>query len=447
MIRNRIPIMICYFAVAVLAARALAAQEAAEQAPPAPPAPPAPAAPAPVAPVPPAPPTFDFSFDHDLGPDFDAQMAQFAAEMAQFGSEMAELQRNEIRPQIDLQLSKIRPQIDLQIAEANAQLAKIQPFALFQRRGSSDDRLYERGQNALDHNQWNEALNDFTEVSSRGAQRADGALYWKAYTLNKLSRRDEALAAIAELRKTYASSRWLDDAKALEIEIKQASGQNVSPESQPDEELKLMALNALVNSDPDRAFPLLENLLKSSQSPRLKERALFVLAQSNTPRARQLLEQIAKGNGNPDLQLKAIQYLGTIERKQGSSQLLFDIYNSSTDESVKRTVLRAWLSSGDTDHLLQAVRAEKSPELKAEGIRYLGGKAETGDALVAIWGMEQDQQVKRAILDSLTGQRNAKALVELARKERDTEMKRQIVQRISTMKSKEATDYLMELLK
>ena len=55
------------------------------------------------------------------------------------------------------------------------------------------------------------------------------ALYWKAYALNKLGRREEALAALAQLRKAYANSRWQDDAKALEIEVRQASGAEGQP--------------------------------------------------------------------------------------------------------------------------------------------------------------------------------------------------------------------------
>jgi hypothetical protein len=381
-----------------------------------------------VPPLPPNPPEpFHLSFDNF---DFDFDAAQIAADADQIAADATKFGFEDIGPKVA------------------AKVATRFNTAFFQRGPrSSDDRLYESGQGALDRSQWNSALTDFTEVANRGGSRADGALYWKAYALNKLGRRDEALAAIAELRKSYASSRWLDDANALEIEVKQAAGQNVSPEGQPDEELKLMALNALVNSDPDRALPLLENLLKSSQSLRLKERALFVLAQSNAPRAQELLQQIGKGGGNPDLQLKAIQYMGTVGRKQGGGQPLFDIYSAATDENVKRATLRALLTAGDTDHLLQVAKNEKSPELKAEAVRYLAGKAETGDALASLWTAEQDQQVKRAILDSLTGQRNAKALVTLARNEKDPAMKRQIVQRISTMQSKEATDYLMELLK
>jgi len=112
-------------------------------------------------------------------------------------------------------------------------------------------------------------------VTPHGGSRADGALYWKAYTLNKLGRRDE-------------------------------------------EDLKLMAINGLMQSDSERAIPLFENMLKGAQSPKMKERALFVLAESSVPKAQQLLEQVARGGGNPDLQVKAITYVGVARRKQGA---------------------------------------------------------------------------------------------------------------------------------
>jgi len=386
-----------------------------------PPVPAPPVAPLPpVAPAVPLPPMPEvhvdvpFDFDFQFGPQFQDQLAQ-----------------------VRVQTDQIREQVR----------AQTEAFKFQRGRGRGDDGLYTAGQRALDRNQWDEALADFDRVVSNGGTRVEGALYWKAYTLNKLGRRDEARAAIADLRKSYPNSRWLDDAKALEIEVQQAAGQNVSPESQPDEELKLMALNALVHSDPDRALPLLENLLKSAQSPRLKERALFVLSQTNSPRAQQMLDQVARGGGNPDLQVTAITYLGATARRQGNSQPVYDIYGATTDVNVKRAVLRSLRAAGDTDHLLQIVKTEKNPELRAEAIRLLGNKADAGDTLVSLWSTEQDQQVKYAILDGLTSERNAKGLVDLARKERDPEMKKEIVRRLSGMQSKEASDYLMELLK
>jgi hypothetical protein len=374
-------------------------------------------------------------------------------------------------------------------------------------RGMSGDRLYSAGQSALDSRHWDQALDYFGQVISLNGARVDGALYWKAYALGKLGRRDEAAAALAELRKSYASSRWLDDAKALELELKQASGMTVSPDAEDNEELKLMAINGLMQSDPDRAIPLLEGQLKGSASPRVKRNSLFVLAQSNSPKAQALLEQIARGAGNPDLQIKAINYMNDRRKPNNNAQVLSEIYASSNDLAVKRAILQQYANMRDKDRLLQAAKTEKTPELRETAITYLAGtggnpelwqlyqtetttegklqllrymygngnsdkllevvhtekdpkvradamraltQQRTGvsaDTLVSLYSAEQDPQIKMSIVDGLTGQRNAKALVDIARAEKDTKMKLRIVERLSTMKNKEASDYLEELLK
>jgi tetratricopeptide (TPR) repeat protein len=330
-------------------------------------------------------------------------------------------------------------QIADQYARTASQYGKLGP--------TLNDVYYENGQRLLDGRHWDQALEAFSTVTPHGGSRADGALYWKAYTLNKLGRRDEAMAAIAELRKSYATSRWLDDAKVLEVEVKQAAGQKVSPESESDEDLKLMAINGLMQSDSERAIPLLENMLKGAQSPKLKERALFVLAQSSVPKAQQLLEQVARGGGNPDLQVKAINYVGVAGRKQGAGNaLLPEIYASTNDANVKRAILNAYMANRDTEHLLQVAKTEKTAEFRLDAIRFVGSSG-GGDALVAIYGSEQDRQVKQTIVEALFAHGNAKALVDLARNEKDPEMKKTIVRFLSTMKGKEATDYLMEILK
>jgi hypothetical protein len=55
--------------------------------------------------------------------------------------------------------------------------------------------------------------------------------------------------------------------------------------------------------------------------------------------------------------------------------------------------------------------------------------------------------VKRSIINALFIQQNAPALVTIARSESNPGLKKEAVSRLSIMHSKEATDYLMELLK
>jgi hypothetical protein len=385
---------------------------------------------------------------------------------------------------------------------AKAMALAMQAQAMRVRSSDQDDRYYERGQSDLDASRWERAVDDFGEAASRGGARADGALYWKAYALNKLGRREDALAAIGELRKTHSDSRWLDDARALEIEIKQAAGKQVNPDSADDEEMKLMALNSLLNSDPERALPLLEKLLHSAQSPKVKERAMFVLTQSGSSKARQLVVQTAKGGSNPDLQMKAVHYLGVMAAKQelgdvyaatndvevkravlhglmvagakeqllaaakgekspelrrqaihwlgtmGAEPELWQLYQNEASSDVKQGIVHALFVGGKTDHLLEIARTAKEPELRQQAIHWLGasGSRQAGDALAAMYASESNPEVKKQIIHALFIQNNGKALVDIARKETNMDLKKEIVHRLSVMKSKEGTDYLMELL-
>ena len=72
--------------------------------------------------------------------------------------------------------------------------------------------------------------------------------------------------------------------------------------------------------------------------------------------------------------------------------------------------------------------------------------ADSGAMLVAMYPSEQDKQVRTAILGGIFQQGNAKALIEVSKKETDAGLKREAVRWLTMLKSPEATEYLMELL-
>ena len=76
----------------------------------------------------------------------------------------------------------------------------------------------------------------------------------------------------------------------------------------------------------------------------------------------------------------------------------------------------------------------------------MGGNGR-GDVLVSIYQSDPDTEVRRAVLNALFLQQNGKALVDLARAEKDPQMKEEIVKKMSLVHSKEVTDYMMEILK
>jgi hypothetical protein len=234
----------------------------------------------------------------------------------------------------------------------------------------NSDFDYDNGMRSLDNRQYDNAVKGFDRVVANKSPRADGALYWKAYALNRLGRRDDSLGAIAALRRDYPKSRWLNDAQALEVEVKQNSGKPVSPADESNEDIKLIAINGLMNADPARAVPLLESILKGTAAPPVKDRAMFVLAQSQAPSAQQLLADYAKGAGNPDLQVRAVHYMG-IAGTQERIQMLVSIYSTSADTSVKRAVVQSLFIAGAAGKLIELARKERDPEMKLDIVNQL----------------------------------------------------------------------------
>lgn len=385
--------------------------------------------------------------------------------------------------------------------------ANAQFFNLLAQSGNTAaaDAAYNKAVKALDDKQWQTALSAFDELSKQSGPRADASQYWKAYAQNRLGQRDAALASIAALRKSHPSSRWANDGSALEVEIRQAMGQAVSPEATSDEDIKLMALNGLMQSDPERALPILQKILSGTQSPRLKERALFVLSQSQSPKARQILGELARGTSNPALQRQAVRNLAIFHSKE-NSQILTEIYASNASVEVKREIIRGFMISGDKERLASLAKSEKDPSLRKEAIRQLGvmgdqkslsemyasdastenrmeilhafmvggaadrlteaannekdptlrlkavqllgvmGREKTGDALVRLYAKESDIAVKKQVLNSLFVQGNVKPLLEIARKEQDPNLRKEAIQKLALMQSSEATEYMLELL-
>jgi tetratricopeptide (TPR) repeat protein len=303
------------------------------------------------------------------------------------------------------------------------------------------DDQYRDGTSLIDERRYERAVDRFDRVIERKSPRADGAYYWKAYALNKLGKRDEALAALAEIPKQFPQSRWINDAKALQVEIQQASGTAVPPEGQSDEDLKLLAINSLINSEPDRAIPLLEKVVNDPKNNLgIRARALFVLAQSRSDKARDIVAQYAKSGANPDLQLRAVSYLGAF-RSQGSQQVLSDIYAANSDVSVRRAVLRGLMNSRDAAHLESVAKSEQNPDLRREAIRDLG-MIRASSELAQLYSTESNADLKGTIIEAIWMARDSDKLTDLAKNEKDARLRGLAIQRLGLMHDPKASDAL-----
>ncbi len=269
----------------------------------------------------------------------------------------------------------------------------------------AEDGAYAAGTRAMNEQRWPDAIRNFdTVIAARGTRHADAALYWKAYSLSKLSRKSDATASCDLLHVQFPDSSWNNDCRTLslnvQVDLRDLTIQAPAPPEPPsgslggvpggrgsDADLKLLALNSLVNQDPARAMPILRGMLDGNQPLEVKKHAIFVLTQSKSPEAESILHDAVIGKMGPPLQRQAIQMMGVFEGKR-ANDTLEEVYRTTPDVQVKRAVISAFFISHD-----------------------------------------------------------APRMVDLARSEKDLELKRTIVSQLALMNDKAATDYMLELLK
>jgi hypothetical protein len=276
-----------------------------------------------------------------------------------------------------------------------------------------DDAAYAAGSKAMDEHRWQDAVVSFDRVINAKGKRVDAAVYWKAYSLNKLGKPQLAAATCDQLHAQDPNSQWNRDCSALTVNVHidtQAIAESMknvnaqvrtmadssaedaefwdssNPPHGSDEDLKMLALNSLLNQDPARATPLLRGVLNGNGSPAMKRHALFVLAQSKSPDADAILHDAAMGKMGPDLQREAIRSIAVFEGKRSN------------------------------------------------------------DTLVEVYKTTSDQKIKKSVISGLFITQDAPRMVELARNEKNLELKRSIVSQLALMNDKAATDYMMELL-
>jgi len=143
---------------------------------------------------------------------------------------------------------------------------------------SEDTSLYASGTRAINEGRWPDAEAIFSKVAGEHGEHRDGALYWQAYAENKLGQTSKALDTCSNLSHEFPSSSWIHECGALEIEIHARSGKPAEPKPGDDDDLKLLALNSLMQKDEARALAQIQEILNSSDSSeKLRNEALFIL--------------------------------------------------------------------------------------------------------------------------------------------------------------------------
>jgi predicted Zn-dependent protease len=84
----------------------------------------------------------------------------------------------------------------------------------------AESSSYNSGMSLIQQQQYDQAVVRFDRAIAQKGAHTDGAWYWKAFAQFKAGKNEDALASIAALRKDFPQSRYLNDAKVLEADVR-----------------------------------------------------------------------------------------------------------------------------------------------------------------------------------------------------------------------------------
>ena len=316
------------------------------------------------------------------------------------------------------------------------------------------DSLFRLGRQALSDNDYRRAASIFGELVTKypKANNAGDALYWRAWALyhtgmDSHSRGDlsEALTAIDQQQRQYASATSASDGRDLRTRIRSAQASMGDPSAasdisrtaqglshQPacsgssvDEETRMAALEGLLSMNADDAVPILKDVLKQRDACRveLRKKAVWMIAQKSSPDIVATLLDVARNDPSTDVRGQAIFWLSQTHSPQ-AIPALDSVLFSTGDNDVRNKAIFS-LSQFQDERARQALRRaaedERMPEdLRGQAIFWLGqtpGNADL-DYFKALFKKTNNPDLRSKIVQSVSQKSTPEAgawLLDIAR--------------------------------
>lgn len=205
-----------------------------------------------------------------------------------------------------------------------------------------------------------------------------------------------------------------------------APGRSRRPADCPDDddhEVRVAALNALLQVDAERAMPILQQVLQRRDpcSVELRRRAVFLVQQKRAPETDRILLDVARNDPDGEVRGQAVHWLASVNT-EGAVSALEDILLNGTDDQLRERALFA-LSRHRSERapaiLRRVVEDERAPtELRQRAVFWVSQRrGGDSDYLRSLFGRIQDEKIKEHILFSLSrsdDEENARWLMNIA---------------------------------
>jgi HEAT repeat protein len=345
---------------------------------------------------------------------------------------------------------------------AGAASANAQPKELLSRFVQSDNsdamRAFSQGRSFVDAQQWAQAASTFDRFVAQYPKdkNMDAALYWLAYAHNRQGNPQAAEAPLTRLLQSYPRSTWLNDAKALRLEVLSKLGKPVTAidEKDPNIELKIIALKTLCENDRLTCSARVAEVLRSNNPAPLKEAAIILLGRYGGTEAVPALIQMSRTEPDEKLRMRAISALGSTNDER-ALDVLREIALGATyaDQSPTDSAIHALAAHENVRAVaLLGEVATRGQNLKARthAIELLSRRRGDNvvDELLRLYDAVPEVQVKKYVVAGLGMRKDPRALnklLEIARSAADVQLRRQAIHAIPNRGDEQDLDVLLSL--
>lgn len=298
------------------------------------------------------------------------------------------------------------------------------------------DQLYAEGRELLRNGRFAEAAAVFESLreSFPNSVLVGDSFYYQAFALYRYGSHQSTDSAEAR-RALQRAERLIDrqasehseaitrsDAQSLSMRLSAAMAERGDTEARSrvdsraqvacgdeEDDMKALALSALMNMDPERAVPLLTEIIQDRNecNGELRGQAVFMLSQHDADGVVELLMDIAYRNPDPDREVReaAVHWLGQSNRPE-AVDALFAILEGSDDKEIQEGALFA-LSQTNDPRASAALRnlaqdESASSELRSTAIFWLVQQDRDAAAfLIELFGTIEDSKVREQIIFSV----------------------------------------------
>lgn len=188
------------------------------------------------------------------------------------------------------------------------------------------------------------------------------------------------------------------------------AGSRGCPSEDDDDDIRMAALNALLQMDSERAIPILKQVLarRDECSVALRRKAVFLVAQKQSDESATILLDAARNDPDVEVRRQAVFWLSEVHSDRALNAL-DSILNGSKDEEVQEKALFA-LSNTNTargTEVLRAYAQSNAPEeLRAKAVFWLGQSSRRSSDntafLESLFDKTNSEEIQNAVIQAMS---------------------------------------------